>query len=147
MTLVQVMVDSDAADVRLRTDDAAVIGVELAKRGIVFQRWSTTPGVDGDTPSTEILASYEDHVARLNADGRYKYIDVARLHRQARRGPLQGLDAGHLVGAHDPFACDRVTGCLAIGGAHVPDPLLALVVSGCRRQPVAEAMRLQVGRF
>jgi 1,2-dihydroxy-3-keto-5-methylthiopentene dioxygenase len=80
MTLVQVMADSDAADVRLRTDDAAVIGVELAKRGIVFDRWSTAPGLDAATPSTEILASYYDHVAGLNADGRYKYIDVVRLH-------------------------------------------------------------------
>jgi 1,2-dihydroxy-3-keto-5-methylthiopentene dioxygenase len=80
MTLVQVMADSNAADVRLRTDDAAVIGVELVKRGIGFQRWPGTPGLAADTPSAEILASYEDHVARLNADGRYKYIDVARQH-------------------------------------------------------------------
>src|SRR2546429_1500191 len=80
MTLVQVMADSDAADVRLRTDDAAVIGVELAKRGIVFDRWPTVLGLDAATPSTEILASYDDHIARINADGRYKYIDVAQLH-------------------------------------------------------------------
>jgi 1,2-dihydroxy-3-keto-5-methylthiopentene dioxygenase len=80
MTLVQVMADSDAADVQLRTDDAAVIGVELARRGIVFDRWSTMPVLDAATRSTDILASYDDHIARLNADGRYKYIDLARMH-------------------------------------------------------------------
>jgi 1,2-dihydroxy-3-keto-5-methylthiopentene dioxygenase len=83
MTLMQVMADNDAADVRLRTDDTAVIRVELAKRGIAFQRWPTTPGIDAATPSTEILASYTDQIAALNTDGRYKYIDVAALHPDA----------------------------------------------------------------
>jgi 1,2-dihydroxy-3-keto-5-methylthiopentene dioxygenase len=79
MTLLQVMSDGDAADVRLRTDATEVIGVELTKRGIVFDRWPTLPGLDAATPNTEILANYHDHVAELNADGRYKHIDVARL--------------------------------------------------------------------
>ncbi|MBO0879315.1 MAG: cupin [Mycobacterium sp.] len=80
MTLLQVMADSDAADVRLRTDDAAVIGVELAKRGIVFDRWPTIPGLDAAAPSTEILTSYDDHIAGINADGRFKYVDLAHMH-------------------------------------------------------------------
>jgi 1,2-dihydroxy-3-keto-5-methylthiopentene dioxygenase len=79
MTLLQVMADSDAADIRLRTDDAAVITGELAERGIVFDRWPTMPGLSAVTPTTEILAYYDDRVAALNADGRYRYIDVARL--------------------------------------------------------------------
>jgi 1,2-dihydroxy-3-keto-5-methylthiopentene dioxygenase len=74
-----VMDVSDATDVRLRTDDAAVIGVELAKRGIVFDRWPSMPGLDPATPTGELLAGYGDRVAELNVDGRYKYIDVARL--------------------------------------------------------------------
>jgi 1,2-dihydroxy-3-keto-5-methylthiopentene dioxygenase len=79
MTLMQLMADSDPGDVRLRADDAAVIGVELAKRGIVFDRWPTMPGLCGTTLDSQILAEYGDRVAELNADGRYKYIDVARL--------------------------------------------------------------------
>lgn len=80
MTLLQVMADTEAADVRLRTDDHAVIGVELAKRGIVFDRWPTVPGLDAQAPSAEILAGYDDRIAELNNDGRYKFIDVARLY-------------------------------------------------------------------
>lgn len=79
MTLVQIMSDSDAADVRLRTADAELIGVELTKRGIVFDRWPTMPDLDAATPSTDILANYRHQVAQLNADGRYQHIDVARL--------------------------------------------------------------------
>ncbi|EID17344.1 cupin [Mycobacterium xenopi] len=80
MTLLQVMADSDAADVRLRTDDPIEIGAELAKRDIVFDRWPTLPGLDASAPTEGILAGYDDRIAELNADGRYQVIDVARLH-------------------------------------------------------------------
>jgi 1,2-dihydroxy-3-keto-5-methylthiopentene dioxygenase len=79
VTLVQVMGDRDAADVRLRTGDAAVIGSELAKRSVIFGRWPTVPDLGTTTPSDDILASYHDRVAELNTGGRYKHIDVARL--------------------------------------------------------------------
>jgi 1,2-dihydroxy-3-keto-5-methylthiopentene dioxygenase len=78
VTLVQVMGDGDAADLRLRTDDAEVIGVELANRGITFGRWPTVAGLEVAT-TAEILANYYDYVAELNADGRYRHIDIARL--------------------------------------------------------------------
>jgi 1,2-dihydroxy-3-keto-5-methylthiopentene dioxygenase len=79
MTILQVMADGDAADVRLRTADPDVIGVELARHGIVFDRWPAMPGLGAATPTAEILADYSDRVTELNSDGRYKYIDVARL--------------------------------------------------------------------
>lgn len=80
MTLLQVMAEGDPTDVRLRTDDPAAIGVELAKRDIVFDRWPTPPGLDAAVPNSEILAGYDDRVAELDPDGRYKFIDVARMH-------------------------------------------------------------------
>ncbi|WAJ43582.1 cupin [Mycobacterium sp. Aquia_216] len=79
MTLLQVMAENDAADIRSRTDEAEAIGVELSKRGIVFDRWPSEPGIGAATPSAEILANYRDYVTKLNADGRYRHIDVARL--------------------------------------------------------------------
>ena len=79
MTLLQVMAESDAADVRLRSDDAAVIGAELANRGIVFDRWPIKSGLNPRRPPDQILAEYADRVDVLNGDGRYKYIDVAAL--------------------------------------------------------------------
>jgi len=79
MTLLQVMADTDAADLSLRTDDPALIGSELAKRHIVFNRWPIVHRLDAATPTNELLTCYEDHIAELNADGRYKHIDLARL--------------------------------------------------------------------
>jgi len=79
MTLLQVMADDDASSLRLRTDDVNMIGLELARRGIVFDRWPAMPGLEVATPVAEILASYDDRVAQLNVDGRYQHIDVARL--------------------------------------------------------------------
>lgn len=90
MTLVQVMADSDAADIRVRTDDAGLIAVELAKRGIVFDRWPTLPGVGAQTSTAEIMAHYRDHVAELNLAGRYQHIDIARL--QPAPGDPEWLD-------------------------------------------------------
>ncbi|MBB5916932.1 1,2-dihydroxy-3-keto-5-methylthiopentene dioxygenase [Nocardia transvalensis] len=83
MTVLQIMADSDAADVRLRTADAEVIGAELGKRGIVFDRWPTMPGLDPATSTEDILAHYDARIGDLNADGRYKHIDLARIHPDA----------------------------------------------------------------
>ncbi|GAB3026703.1 1,2-dihydroxy-3-keto-5-methylthiopentene dioxygenase [Mycobacterium bourgelatii] len=79
MTLLQIMADSDAAEVRVRTDNAEVIGTELARRGIAFDHWPAMPGLEATTPTADILAHYRGRVADLNADGRYKFIDVIRL--------------------------------------------------------------------
>jgi 1,2-dihydroxy-3-keto-5-methylthiopentene dioxygenase len=76
MTLLQVMADGDAAQVRLRTDDPGLIGAELATRGIVFDRWPIVADPDRHRP---VLADYADRVAALNSDGRYRHIDVAAL--------------------------------------------------------------------
>jgi 1,2-dihydroxy-3-keto-5-methylthiopentene dioxygenase len=75
----QVMADGSPDDVLLRTDDVEVINLELAWRGISFGRFHATPALDVATTSDDILALYRDLVAELNASGRYKYIDVARL--------------------------------------------------------------------
>ncbi len=73
------MADSDSACVRLRTRDVEEIGAELAKRNIVFDRWPASPAVGAATPPGQILTDYADYIAELNADQRYKHIDVARL--------------------------------------------------------------------
>ncbi|MEV6773463.1 cupin [Nocardia sp. NPDC051030] len=80
MTLLQIMSDKDAGNVTLRTSDDAVIAAELAKRGIVFERWPLFEGLNGATPTEDLLAEYTERINALNADGRYKFIDVARIH-------------------------------------------------------------------
>ncbi|UGT43809.1 cupin [Nocardia yamanashiensis] len=80
MTLLQIMNDQDAADVKLRTSDDAEIAAELGKRGITFERWPLLEGLSGDTSTEDLLAEYRSRIDALNADGRYKFIDVARIH-------------------------------------------------------------------
>lgn len=78
MTLLQVMAGADAGEVRLRSTDAQVIAAALAERGIAFDRWpAATAPVDSDAA---LLADYRDRIDALNADGRYAFIDVARVH-------------------------------------------------------------------
>ncbi|MEU1957498.1 cupin [Nocardia sp. NPDC019304] len=79
MTLLQVMAAGDAADVRVRTSDDEVIGAELAKHGITFGRWPVVENA-ASVPSEQLLAHYEKNVAELNESGRYKHIDIARIH-------------------------------------------------------------------
>ena len=56
-------------------------GLNWPTRGVLFDRWPILPGLHAGTPDSEILAHYTDCVAELNADSRYRHIDVARLHR------------------------------------------------------------------
>ncbi|WP_280495197.1 1,2-dihydroxy-3-keto-5-methylthiopentene dioxygenase [Nocardia farcinica] len=79
MTLLQVMAADDAARVRLRTTEEAAVAAELAAHGITFDRW---PVLDDAAAlsSDDLLAHYADRIAALNADGRYRHIDVARIH-------------------------------------------------------------------
>ena len=79
MTLLQVMADNNADEVRLRTDDAELIGAELATRGIDFDRSPVAAGVDVSGPAERILADHADQVAAINVGGRYRHIDVAAL--------------------------------------------------------------------
>jgi 1,2-dihydroxy-3-keto-5-methylthiopentene dioxygenase len=79
MTLLQVMADTDAGKVRLRTDDARLIGDELATRGIVFDRRPIASDVNASGPAEQILADHADQVAAINYDARYRHIDVAAL--------------------------------------------------------------------
>ncbi|WP_280496053.1 1,2-dihydroxy-3-keto-5-methylthiopentene dioxygenase [Nocardia asiatica] len=79
MTLLQVMAADNAADVRVRTTDDERIGTELAKHGITFGRWPVVENAAA-VSSDELLAHYAEGVADLNESGRYKHIDIARIH-------------------------------------------------------------------
>ncbi|NKY27604.1 1,2-dihydroxy-3-keto-5-methylthiopentene dioxygenase [Nocardia gamkensis] len=79
MTLLQVMAAGDAADVRVRTSDDEVIGTELAKHGVTFGRWPVVENA-ASASSEDLLAHYATNVAELNGSGRYKHIDIARIH-------------------------------------------------------------------
>ncbi|HEX3779483.1 MAG TPA: cupin domain-containing protein [Pseudonocardiaceae bacterium] len=79
MTLLRVMADSDADDLLLRTTDPALIGAELNRRGIVFDRRPTASNPP-TTSTDDVLAAYAEHISELNSDGRYKHVDVVSIH-------------------------------------------------------------------
>jgi len=72
-------------------------------------------------------------------------LDLARPHRQSRRGALQCLNASHLVDRDRAMAVIG-TGCRLVNLADVS----AFGVKGrigLRRQPITKAMRFEVGLF
>ena len=79
MTLLHIASDSDPADIRLHTTDPERIAAELAARAIVFDRWPAHP-VTAAVPAEDIPARYGDRIGELNAAGRYRHIDLARIH-------------------------------------------------------------------
>ncbi|WP_227982372.1 1,2-dihydroxy-3-keto-5-methylthiopentene dioxygenase [Nocardia spumae] len=79
MTLLHIAADSDPAQVRLHTGDPERIAAELATRGIVFDRWPARV-VTAAISTQDILDDYRDRIDELNGDGRYRHIDLARLH-------------------------------------------------------------------
>ncbi|GAB2641403.1 1,2-dihydroxy-3-keto-5-methylthiopentene dioxygenase [Nocardia goodfellowii] len=79
MTLLQIMAAGDAGDIKVRTTDDTAIAAELAARGITFERWPTLDNAS-TIPSDELLAEYAERIATLNATGRYRHIDIARIH-------------------------------------------------------------------
>ncbi|MFQ6327008.1 1,2-dihydroxy-3-keto-5-methylthiopentene dioxygenase [Nocardia sp. CWNU-33] len=134
MTLLQVMAADDADKVLLRTTDDAVIAAQLADRGITFDRW---PVVDNaaDITSDALLAEYADRVAELNAVGRYRHIDIARIHPddanpewpQIAKGAREKFLNEHRHAEDEVrfFAGGR--GCFYL---HLDDAVLAVVCEG-----------------
>ena len=76
-------------------------------------------------------------------------FDLAWPQRQAGRGPLQGLDTSHLIGADDSFAGSHTRWRFPIRGTHVGDPLSPLfgrlVGGGC--QPIPNQVWFEIGFF
>lgn len=135
MTLVQIMSDGDAGDLRLRTDNVDVIGAELAKRDLLFERWPAGSGSDAAAPTEEILANYSIRVAALNADGRYKHIDVARLQPDDAdpRSPENAASARRTFLAEHRHAEDEVRFFVAGRGCfylHLEPEVVAVVCEG-----------------
>ncbi|MEV0245437.1 cupin [Nocardia sp. NPDC050712] len=131
MTLLQVMAATDAADVKVRTTDDAVIAAELGKRGITFEHWPTLENVS-TIPSDELLAEYAERIAALNASGRYRHIDIARIHPDESNPEWPAIAAGARAKFLDEhrhaedevrfFAAGR--GCFYL---HIGDEVLATV--------------------
>ncbi|WP_327109750.1 cupin [Nocardia sp. NBC_01730] len=134
MTLLQVMAADNAADVRVRTTDDELIGTELARHGITFGRWPVVENA-ASRSSDDLLAQYAAEVAELNGSGRYRHIDIARIHpddadpqwsQVARGARAKFLDEHrHAEDEVRFFAAGR--GCFYL---HLDDEVLAVVCGG-----------------
>ena len=76
-------------------------------------------------------------------------LHVARPQRQTRRGPLQGLDASHLISADHAFPSRSTPWRLSVRGAHVDDPLIAVFgwLVGGRCQPIPNQVWFEIDFF
>ncbi|MGO4614750.1 acireductone dioxygenase [Nocardia sp. 2YAB30] len=134
MTLLQVMAAGNAADVRVRTIDDELIGTELASHGITFGRWPVVENA-ASRSSDDLLTQYAAEVAELNESGRYRHIDIARIHPddadpqwpQVARGAREKFLDEHRHAEDEVrfFAAGR--GCFYL---HLDDEVLAVVCEG-----------------
>jgi 1,2-dihydroxy-3-keto-5-methylthiopentene dioxygenase len=63
----------------LVTSDADVIAAELARRGIHFERWPARAELDVAADPAQILATYAEEIARVQASGTYPTVDAIRM--------------------------------------------------------------------
>jgi len=63
----------------LVTSDADVIAAELARRGIRFERWPARAELDVAADPAQILATYAEEIARVQASGTYPTVDAIRM--------------------------------------------------------------------
>ena len=80
MTRLIVAPDATPNDVLTDTEKPQEIAAALATVGVRFEQWATTP-VAPTATDADVLAAYSSDVARLQREGGYVTVDVARLHR------------------------------------------------------------------
>jgi len=61
------------------TTDPARIAEELAKIGVVFERWNASIPLGADAGQDAVLEAYKADVARLTAAHGYQSVDVVRM--------------------------------------------------------------------
>jgi 1,2-dihydroxy-3-keto-5-methylthiopentene dioxygenase len=60
-------------------EDPALIGAELAARGIGFERWAARVELAHDATPDTILAAYASEIRQVQATGNYPTVDAIRL--------------------------------------------------------------------
>jgi 1,2-dihydroxy-3-keto-5-methylthiopentene dioxygenase len=63
----------------LQTRDGELIRQELARRGVLFQRWPARVELADDADQEAILAAYAQEVAAVQQGGAYPTVDVIRM--------------------------------------------------------------------
>jgi 1,2-dihydroxy-3-keto-5-methylthiopentene dioxygenase len=71
--------DTDATAPRLATADGAEIARLLGEIGVRFERWETEAPLPAGAGNEAVLAAYASSIARVQADGGYRAVDVIRL--------------------------------------------------------------------
>lgn len=91
----------------------------LAKRGIDFERWTASVKLDPAADPSEIIATYAQEIARVQATGRYATVDAIRLtpDHPERDGLRQKFLAEHTHGEDEVrfFVEGQGLFCLHIG--------------------------------
>lgn len=79
MSQLTVYAEEDAGTVLLRSEDFGQISAELAKAGIVLDRWQADRDLPDDADNDTIIAAYQAEIDRLVAIGGYQTWDVVSM--------------------------------------------------------------------
>lgn len=84
MTLLQIMNENDATDVKLRTTDGQAVQKALAGIGVEFDRWNTDADFDAwNCDTSDVLAEYAEQIDALRRRDGYRLVDIARIQPDA----------------------------------------------------------------
>ncbi len=83
MTRLIVTPDDAPTDILLDTEKLDEIATALDAVGVRYERWATPGTIPVDADDDAVLAALAADVERVNREGGYVTVDVARLHRSA----------------------------------------------------------------
>ena len=79
MSRLRVYAEHRPEQVLLETTDGGLVAQELARRGVLFERWDTRPEISPGAAPEAVLAAYQPEIQRLCATGGYQSVDVVSL--------------------------------------------------------------------
>ena len=81
MTRLIIAPETAPLDVLLDSEKPDAIAAALQGVGVRYEQWRTARSIAPDTSDTEILQAFADDIDRVNREGGYVSVDVARLGR------------------------------------------------------------------
>ena len=104
MTRLLVTTDTNASDVLLDTEKPQEIAATLQAVGVRFEQWDRVAALAPDTDDEHILDAFAADVGRINREGGYVTVDVARLQRGSESDAEWSAKA---AGAREKFLAEH----------------------------------------
>ena len=79
MSELRIFPQGDNSQIRFHSDQHDAVAKRLSARGIRFERWLASAELADDAGQDSIIASYQEDIDRIMAEGGYKTVDVIHM--------------------------------------------------------------------